>query len=106
MVQFIIDIVYCIHRINEEINTNLQIRIVINTSDPIVAGVIGTEKHIFETLGSPILMAQQIEQNGVPMKVHISSLTYELISKSDLNVRERGQIIIKAGEVYTYQVDT
>jgi hypothetical protein len=49
-------------------------------------------------------MAQQMEQHGVPMKVHISKLTHELIVRSQFNVKDRGEITIKSGKVRTYLV--
>jgi class 3 adenylate cyclase len=55
MVQFSIDAINCVQRINKEKGTKLQIRVGINTGGPIVAGAIG--------VGKPIVMAQQMEQN-------------------------------------------
>jgi hypothetical protein len=46
-----------------------------------------------------------MEQNGVPMKVHISDSTRNFISEKNFNVRERGSITIKTGEVVTFIVN-
>jgi class 3 adenylate cyclase len=104
MVHFGLDAISCVERINREKGTKLKIRVGINTGGPIVAGVIGLGKPTFEILGSPIVMAQQMEQNGVPMHVHISRSTYELIYGAEFNVKERGSMVAKTGNVVTYLV--
>ena len=91
--------------INEEINQNLKIRIGINTGGPIVAGVLGIGKPTFEILGPAINRAQQMEQNGVPMKVHISMPVYELICGFNFKFSTRRQINIKNELVDTYLVE-
>ncbi|OHT06654.1 Adenylate and Guanylate cyclase catalytic domain containing protein [Tritrichomonas foetus] len=104
VVEFGLEAIHGINLINKEFNLNLRIRVGINTGGPIVAGVIGTNKPTFEILGPPINMAQQMEHHGVPMVVHISRSTYQLIYGGSFNVRERGKIEIKNGVVSTYLV--
>ena len=91
--------------INEEIKQNLKIRVGVNTGGPIVAGVLGIGKPTFEILGPAINRAQQMEQNGVPMKVHISMDVYELICGLKFNFCNRRQIEIKNEIVETYLVE-
>jgi class 3 adenylate cyclase len=50
-----------IKRVNKEKKTNLQIRVGIHTGGPIIAGVIGLGKPIFEILGPTVVMAEQME---------------------------------------------
>lgn len=69
IVSFGSDALNCVLELNKKLNEKLQIRVGINTSGPIVAGVLGTEKLIFEILGPAINMTQQIEHHGVPMQV-------------------------------------
>lgn len=104
VVEFGLDAIDGLLRLNEEIGQSLQIRVGINTGGPIVAGVLGTAKPTFEILGPAINMAQQMEHHGVPMKVHVSRAVYELIYGSNFVVKERGQIEIKNGNVVTYLV--
>ena len=91
-------------QLNQELNQNLRIRVGINTGGPLVAGVLGVGKPTFEILGPTINMAQQMEHHGVPMKVHISRATYELIYGGSFNVKERGEIEVKNGKVFTYLI--
>ena len=104
-VEFGLEAISVIEETNKELNLSLRIRVGINTGGPIVAGVLGTEKPTFEILGPAINMAQQMENHGVPMKVHVSRSTYELIYGGNFVIKERGQIEIKRGTVLTYLVE-
>ena len=105
-VEFGLEAIQAIEENNKEMNLSLRIRVGVNTGGPIVAGVLGTEKPTFEILGPAINMAQQMEHHGVPMKVHISRSTYELIYGGSFVIKERGQIEIKKGTVLTYLVES
>ncbi|EAX88598.1 Adenylate and Guanylate cyclase catalytic domain containing protein [Trichomonas vaginalis G3] len=91
--------------IDQQENENLRIRVGINTGGPIIAGVIGTEKPTFEILGPAINTAHEMEHHGVPMKVHISRPVYELIYGQQFDIKERGEIDIKGGKMFTYLVE-
>ena len=105
VVTFGLNSIAAILSINQSFDQNLRIRAGVNTGGPIVAGVLGTEKPTFEILGPAINMAQQMEHNGVAMKVHISRPVYELIYGGSFQIKERGQIEIKNSSVLTYIVD-
>ncbi|OHT07038.1 Adenylate and Guanylate cyclase catalytic domain containing protein [Tritrichomonas foetus] len=104
MIEFGLAAIASVRKINEQLKQTLRIRVGVNTGGPIVAGVLGIDKPTFEILGPAINMAQQMEHHGVPMKVHISRSSYELIYGGTFNVKERGQIEIKNGSVRTYLV--
>ncbi|EAX89018.1 Adenylate and Guanylate cyclase catalytic domain containing protein [Trichomonas vaginalis G3] len=91
--------------IDERENESLRIRVGINTGGPIIAGVIGTEKPTFEIFGPAINIAHEMESKGVPMKVHVSRPVYELIYGQQFVIKERGEIDIKGGKMFTYLVD-
>ena len=91
--------------INKEIHQNLKVRIGVNTGGPIVAGVLGIGKPTFEILGPAINRAQQMEQNGMPMMVHISMPVYELICGFNFKFENRRSIRIKNEVVETYLVE-
>jgi class 3 adenylate cyclase len=105
MVEFGLATIKALGTVNQELNHSLRIRVGINTGGPIVAGVLGTEKPTFEILGPAINIAQQMEHEGIPMNVHISRSTYELVYGGNFIIRERGQIRIKQGPVVTYIVE-
>ncbi|EAY08485.1 Adenylate and Guanylate cyclase catalytic domain containing protein [Trichomonas vaginalis G3] len=91
--------------IDESENESLRIRVGINTGGSIVAGVIGTEKPTFEILGPAINIAHEMEHHVVPMKVHISRPVYELIYGQSFDIKERGEIDVKGGKMFTYLVE-
>lgn len=106
VVDFCLDCIAAVRKIDKEINQTLRIRAGVATGGPLVAGVLGTEKPTFEIIGPCINMAQQMEHNGVPMLVHISRSVYELIYMGDFVIKERGQIQIKNGTALTYLVES
>ncbi|KAK8841085.1 hypothetical protein M9Y10_027926 [Tritrichomonas musculus] len=91
--------------INDEIQQNLNIRVGVNTGGPVVAGVLGIGKPTFEIIGPAINRAQQMEQNGVPMKVHISMSVYQLICGLNFKFGQRRSIECKNEMVETYLVE-
>lgn len=104
--EFGLEVIQCIKKINSELGTSLQIRVGINSGGPLVAGVLGAErKPTFEIIGPAINMAQQMEHHGVPMKVHVSRATYELIYGGNFRIKERGTVEVKQGVVQTYIVE-
>ena len=105
MVEFGCEAINTILMIDDLLNEKLQIRVGINTGGPIVAGVLGIEsKPTFEILGPTINIAQQMEHHGVPMLVHISRSVYELIYGGNFAIKERGEVEVKNGKMFTYLV--
>ncbi len=56
----------------------LDFRIGIN-SGPLIAGVIGKRKFVYDLWGDPVNTASRMESSGVPVKIQITRDTYELI---------------------------
>ena len=103
-VDFGLEAIEIVKKINIELNLDLKIRVGINTGGPVNAGVIGTMKPAFEILGPSINMAQQMEHEGVPMFVHSTRSVIELIYGSDYEIQERGEIIVKGKNIITYLI--
>ena len=87
--------------INTQIGEAFKLRIGIN-SGPVVAGVIGLNKFIYDLWGDTVNMASRMEVNGVPGEIQVTATTYEHL-KEQFVFEERGCIPIKGkGEMMTY----
>ncbi|MGK7919654.1 MAG: adenylate/guanylate cyclase domain-containing protein [Trichodesmium sp.] len=78
-----------------------QIRIGINTG-PVVAGVIGIKKFIYDLWGDTVNVASRMESRGIPGKIQVTEATYQLLKDKYL-LEPRGSIPVKGkGEMMTY----
>ncbi|MEG4440208.1 adenylate/guanylate cyclase domain-containing protein [Microcoleus sp. AT9_B5] len=80
---------------------SLQIRIGINTG-PVIAGVIGIKKFIYDLWGDAVNIASRMESHGKPGYIQVTDTTYLQLQDKYL-LEPRGTIEVKGrGEMMTY----
>lgn len=96
-----LDMQFAISQIKAIEGTQISMRIGIN-SGPVVAGVIGTKKFIYDLWGDTVNVASRMESLGIPASIQITEATYNRI-RDQFNCAQRGLIPVKGkGEMMTY----
>ncbi|MEG4816786.1 adenylate/guanylate cyclase domain-containing protein [Microcoleus sp. K5-D4] len=96
-----LDMLAAIKELNVKLDAKFDLRIGIN-SGPVVAGVIGTKKFIYDLWGNAVNTASRMESHGITGRIQVSHYTYELLHDK-YEFEDRGEIEIKGkGEMRTY----
>jgi PAS domain S-box-containing protein len=86
---------------NANTGENLLLRIGISIG-PVVAGVIGLTKFIYDLWGDTVNVASRMESSGIPDEIQVTEAVYERL-KEQFVFKKRGSIPIKGkGEMTTY----
>jgi class 3 adenylate cyclase len=105
LVAFALDLLDTVERLSRETGQALTVRIGIHTG-PVVAGVIGKRKFIYDLWGDTVNVASRMESHGVPGRVHVSSaVARRLDDMIDIEIAEGRTIQVKGkGEMVTHLV--
>jgi adenylate cyclase len=96
-----LDMLEEIKKFQQQFNLDTNIRIGINTG-PVVAGVIGKKKFIYDLWGDAVNTASRMESHGIPGCIQVTENTYRILKEIYI-FEERGCLTIKGkGIMRTY----
>jgi class 3 adenylate cyclase len=93
MVRMAIRMVHITREHAMEHHVSMALRIGIN-SGPVVAGVIGKSKYIYDLWGDTVNLASRMESGGVPNSIQVTRSVYEAL-KDEFAFESRGHIEVK-----------
>lgn len=93
MVRMAIRMVHITREHGMEHNASMKLRVGINTG-PVVAGVIGTSKYIYDLWGDTVNLASRMESGGIPDSIQVTRSVYEKL-KGQFAFEPRGAIEVK-----------
>ncbi|ANT49922.1 adenylate/guanylate cyclase domain-containing protein [Mesorhizobium amorphae] len=93
MVRMAIRMVHITREHAMEHNVSMKLRVGVN-SGPVVAGVIGKSKYIYDLWGDTVNLASRMESGGVPDSVQVTRPVYEQL-KDQFVFEPRGAIEVK-----------
>jgi adenylate cyclase len=100
MADFALAMLAALERVNAIAELQFQMRIGIHTG-PVVAGVIGSHRFLYDIWGDTVNLASRLESHGLPGRIHVSPQTRQLL-ESRYHFDARGLINLRGiGKVRT-----
>ena len=100
-----LDMQEALQHFNTTHNTSLQMRVGIN-SGPVIAGIIGRKKFIYDLWGDTVNTASRMESHGEPGRIQLTETTARLLEWK-FTLTPRGAIAIKGkGDQKTYWLES
>ncbi len=96
-----LDMQQAISNFNTRNHQDLSLRIGINIG-PVVAGVIGLTKFIYDLWGDTVNVASRMESSSIPGQIQVTEIVHQRL-QSQFDFQERGTVSIKGkGDMTTY----
>ena len=100
MADFALAMLAALERVNAIAEMQFQMRIGIHTG-PVVAGVIGSHRFLYDIWGDTVNLASRLESHGLPGRIHVSPQTRQLL-EGRYHLEARGLINLRGiGKVRT-----
>lgn len=97
-----LDMQDAVRALAEESGMPLCLRIGIDSGGPVIAGVIGTKKYVYEVWGDVVNTASRMESHGAPNEIQVTEATEALLGDA-YTFEDRGTIEVKGkGRMRTY----
>jgi adenylate cyclase len=95
---FALAMLAALERVNAAAEVPFQMRIGIHTG-PVVAGVIGSHRFLYDIWGDTVNLASRLESHGLPGRIHVSAQTsqmladlYDIEARGPVNLRGIGKV--------------
>jgi class 3 adenylate cyclase len=95
MIRFGLDCLQALEDVNMQLNSVLAVRIGVNTGGPLIAGVLGSDRPVFDIIGDAINIAARLQSTDIPGQIQISQETYDLVNSLDFVIEARGEVMLK-----------
>ena len=103
MIDMALDMIEECGNYSRESGRDLSIRIGIN-SGPVIAGVIGKSKYIYDLWGDTVNVASRMESHGVPGAIQVTRPVYEALN-GEYDFKFRGEVEVKGkGKIETWLI--
>jgi class 3 adenylate cyclase len=96
--EFALAMLAALERVNAAAEVPFQMRVGIHTG-PVVAGVIGSHRFLYDIWGDTVNLASRLESHGLPSRIHVSPQTsqmlaghYDLEARGLINLRGIGKV--------------